>query len=70
MTPAPNNYTKLSFVEEDKVKNKGKTFGVSRNLMENTSILGNLNKFSPGAGTYKLGSTLSSIKYSFRQRTL
>ena len=34
--------------------------------MESSGTLGNLNKYSPGPGTYKLGSTLSKIKWSFR----
>jgi len=65
-TPAATEYNKLGDFEENKNKNKGNTFGISRENMGSNGILGNLNRFTPGPGTYKSDSTLSKVSYSFR----
>jgi len=52
-TPAPNEYPKVGDFDENKAKNKGNTFGISRENMGSSGILGNLNRFTPGPGTYK-----------------
>lgn len=47
---------------------KGPSFGVSRENTKFNSIMGNLNK-TPAPGQYKHETTLSTVKYSMRQKT-
>ncbi|EGR30854.1 hypothetical protein IMG5_122550, partial [Ichthyophthirius multifiliis] len=68
-TPAPNTYNVQSDFEIQKQHHRGFQFGVSRELMEVTGIMGNLNKKNPGPGTYPNSSTLNKVAFSFRQRT-
>ncbi|CAD8109883.1 unnamed protein product [Paramecium primaurelia] len=67
-TPSPQQYNITSDVEINQKKAKGNKFGMSREKMASTGILGNLNSKTPAPGTYDLGSTLSDIRYTMRQR--
>lgn len=68
-TPGPNTYELPSETDAAVKKHKGFPFGVSRENMASTGIMGNLNKRNPGPGNYQLPRTLSTVSYSFRQRT-
>ena len=54
-------------MEAGKSKGKGPLFGVGREKMTGSSVLGNIST-NPGPGRYELGSTLSDIKFSIRPR--
>lgn len=64
-TPGPNEYAKIGDFDDNKQKNKGNTFGISREKMSTSGISGS-SRTTPGPGTYKLDSTLSKVSYSFR----
>lgn len=66
--PAPNNYTIDGDFDNIDKKKKGFQFGVSREQMASTGILGHINKSNPGPGPgqYKELSAKSNIKWTFR----
>ncbi|CAD8188050.1 unnamed protein product [Paramecium pentaurelia] len=67
-SPSPQQYDLGSDVQNNLKKNKGYKFGVSRDKMASTGILGTLNLKTPAPGTYDLGSTLSDIRYTMRPK--
>ncbi|KAM3144344.1 hypothetical protein pb186bvf_003508 [Paramecium bursaria] len=67
-TPSPQTYNMPGDVEQNLKKKKGYPFGVSREKMESTGILGGLNIKNPAPGKYDLGSTLSETRYTMRPK--
>lgn len=68
-SPAPDEYKIKSNFELQQEKHRGFPFGVSRDSMSSTGILGNLNKYTPGPGAYESTNTLSKVSFSFRPKT-
>lgn len=65
-TPGPNTYDLGSEIDKNVKKHRGFPFGVSRESMASTGIMGNLNSKNPGPGNYQLPRTLSNVSYSIR----
>ncbi|CAD8202217.1 unnamed protein product [Paramecium octaurelia] len=67
-TPAPDTYKIVGEIDFNKTKNRGYPFGVSRDKMWQTGIMGGLNKVTPGPGKYESQSTLSQTRYTMRPK--